>query len=409
MKKIATAPGRRRGAVAMVGPAFVAAVAYIDPGNFATNISSGAGYGYQLLWVVLLANVMAMPVQYLSTKLGIVTDRSLPEVSRDELPRPAVWLLWVQAEVVAMATDIAEFVGAALGLHLLFGVPMELAVVVTGVIALAMLSLRDRGYRAFELTIATLLLFVIFGFGYELLFATPDVAGAAAGLVPGFADADSVLLAVGIIGATVMPHAVYLHSALTSHRIPLHTTAERRRALRFVRVDIVVALGLAGLANLAMMTMAAELFHGRGAGDGDAITAAHTALGQQFGGLAALVFASVLLVSGLTSSAVGTFAGQVVLQGYLNRSIPLVLRRLITMLPGVLIVLLGVDPSRALVISQVVLSFGIPFALVPLILLTARRSLMGAHTNSRTFTALVALIATVIVGLNVFLIWQQFR
>jgi manganese transport protein len=392
----------------MVGPAFVAAVAYVDPGNFATNISSGASYGYQLLWVVLLANVMAMPVQYLSAKLGIVTDRSLPEVSRDELSRPVVWLLWVQAEIVAMATDVAEFVGAALGLHLLFGVPMELAVVVTGVIALGMLGLRDRGYRAFELTIAALLLFVIVGFGYELVFAAPHIADAAAGLVPGFADADSVLLAVGIVGATVMPHAVYLHSALTSHRIPLHTIDERRRALRFVGVDIAIALGLAGLANLAMMTMAVELFHGRGPGDGDAITAAHAALWHQVGGLAALVFASVLLVSGLTSSAVGTFAGQVVLQGYLDRSIPLTLRRLITMVPGMLVVLLGVDPSRALVISQVVLSFGIPFALVPLILLTARRSLMGEHTNSRAFTALVSAIAAVVIGLNGFLLWQQF-
>jgi manganese transport protein len=396
----------RRSTIALLGPAFVAAVAYVDPGNFATNISSGANFGYQLLWVVLLANLMAMPVQYVSAKLGIVTGRSLPELSRDHLPRPAVWLLWVQAEIVAMATDVAEFVGAALGLYLLFGVPLELAVIPTGLIALAMLGLRDRGYRRFELTIAALLALVLVGFAYELFNTGVDTGGALSGFVPSFAGPDSVLLAVGVVGATVMPHAVYLHSALTSTRQPLHSYDQKRHALRVLRWDIVIALGAAGLVNMAMMVMAAELFPT--VPTGDAITDTYSALGTQFGGMAALVFAAVLLVSGLTSSAVGTYAGQVVLQGYLNRTIPLVLRRLITMAPAVVVLLVGLDPTRALVISQVVLSFGIPFALVPLVMLGARRTVMGTHATRPAFTALLCVITTIIVLLNAYLLYRSF-
>jgi manganese transport protein len=403
------ARGRVRATLAMLGPAFVAAVAYVDPGNFATNIQAGARYGYLLLWVVLAANLMAMLIQYLSAKLGIVTDRNLPELCRDHYPRPVAWGLWIQAEAMAMATDIAEFLGAALGLNHLFGVPLLPAGFITGVIAFGLLELQRHGFRRFELAIAALLGLVLAGFLYETLKIGPSASGAAAGLVPHLDGSRSVYLAVGIIGATVMPHAIYLHSALTKGRTPVRDDAERGRVLRFQRTDVIVALGLAGLVNMAMLSVAAKLFHGRpGWSHTDTIQGAHSGFSHLVGGTAALMFAGALLASGISSSSVGTYAGQVVMAGFVNLRIGLFARRALTMLPALVILAVGVSPTSALVLSQVVLSFGIPFALVPLLLLTSRRDVMGDHVNRRSTIIVAGAIAALISALNVFLLAQVF-
>ena len=403
------ARGRVRATLTMLGPAFVAAVAYVDPGNFATNIQAGARFGYLLLWVVLAANLMAMLIQYLSAKLGIVTDRNLPELCRDHYPRPVAWGLWIQAEAMAMATDIAEFLGAALGLNLLFGVPLLPAGLITGVIAFALLELQRHGFRRFELAITALLGLVLFGFLYETLKIGPSASGAAHGLVPHLDGARSVYLAVGIIGATVMPHAIYLHSALTKGRTPVRDEAERASVLRFQRTDVIVALGLAGLVNMAMLSVAAKLFHGRpGWSHTDTIQEAHAGFSHLVGGTAALMFAVALLASGISSSSVGTYAGQVVMAGFVNLRIGLFARRALTMLPALVILAAGVSTTSALVLSQVVLSFGIPFALVPLLLLTSRRDVMGAHVNRRPTTIVAGGIAALIGALNVFLLAQVF-
>jgi manganese transport protein len=403
------AKGRLRATLTMLGPAFVAAVAYVDPGNFATNIQGGARFGYLLLWVVLAANLMAMLIQYLSAKLGIVTDRNLPELCREHYPRPVAWGLWAQAEVMAMSTDIAEFLGAALGLNLLFHVPLLVAGFMTAGIAFGLLALQQRGYRRFELAITALLGLIFLGFLYETLAIGPSARGAAQGFLPGLRGSDSLYLAVGIIGATVMPHVIYLHSALTNGRMRLRNDAERARVLRFERIDVLVALGLAGLINLSMLAVAAKLFHGTpGYGDVTTIQAAHTGFGSLVGGSAALAFAVALLASGASSSSVGTYAGQVVMSGFVNLRVPLVVRRLVTMIPALVVLAIGVSPTDALVLSQVVLSFGIPFALVPLLLLTRRRDVMGVHVNRRATTVTAIAIAALISGLNVFLLVQTF-
>jgi manganese transport protein len=403
------ARGRLRATLAMLGPAFVAAVAYVDPGNFATNIQAGARYGYLLLWVVLAANLMAMLIQYLSAKLGIVTDRNLPELCRDNYPRPVAWALWIQAEAMAMATDIAEFLGAALGLNLLFGVPLLPAGFITGVIAFGLLELQRHGFRRFELAIVALLGLVLAGFLYETLKIGPSASGSAQGLVPHLDGSRSVYLAVGIIGATVMPHAIYLHSALTKGRTPVRNEVERARVLRFQRTDVIIALGLAGLVNMAMLSVAAKLFHGRpGWSHTDTIQEAHSGFSHLVGGTAALMFAVALLASGISSSSVGTYAGQVVMAGFVNLRIGLFARRALTMLPALVILAAGVSPTSALVLSQVVLSFGIPFALVPLVLLTSREDVMGTHVNRRSTTVVAGAIAALISALNVFLLTQVF-
>src|SRR5215472_11263744 len=335
------APGRRRTVLALLGPAFVAAVAYVDPGNFATNFSAGAQFGYALAWVVVLANLMAMLVQYLSAKAGVATGRDLPELCRDHLPRALSLGLWGQAELVAMATDLAEFVGAAIGLNLLFGLPLLPAGLITAVVAFGVLAMEQRGYRRFELAIAALLGLVFLGFIYDLAAAGASPAGIAVGLVPSLGGGSRLLLIVGIIGATVMPHVVYLHSALTKSRTACRDDAERRRLVRFQRLDVVIALGAAGLVNLAMLFVAASLAHRPGGQSGGTIPAAHDALGRLAGGGAALAFAVALLASGLSSSSVGTYAGQVVMQGFLGRRIPLFLRRGLTMLPALIV--LGAD------------------------------------------------------------------
>jgi manganese transport protein len=403
------AKGRLRATLAMLGPAFVASIAYVDPGNFATNLQAGARYGYLLLWVVLLANLLAMLIQYLSAKLGIVTNHSLPENIRARFPRPVTWGMWVQAEIMAMSTDIAEFLGAALGLNLLFGVPLLPAGLITGVIAFAMLQLQTHGFRRFELAITGLLGIILLGFLYETLRIGPSATGSLHGLFPGLSGSGSVYLAVGIIGATVMPHVIYLHSALTQDRMPVRGERERARVLRFERLDVIIALGIAGLVNIAMLAVAAKLFHTPALSGLSTIQQAHQEIGRLVGGTGALAFAVALLSSGASSSSVGTYAGQVVMAGFINLRIPLMLRRAITMIPAITVLALGMNPTGALVLSQVVLSFGIPLALIPLVMLTCRRDVMGVHVNRLLTTILAWGCAILITGLNVFLIVQQFR
>jgi manganese transport protein len=402
------AKGRLRATLAMLGPAFVAAIAYVDPGNFATNLQGGAKYGYLLLWVVLVANLMAMLIQFLSAKLGIVTDHNLPEVFRARFPRAVSWGMWVQAELMAMSTDIAEFLGAALGLNLLFSVPLLPAGVITGLIAFGILGLQSRGFRKFELAITALLGIILAGFLYETLRIGPSSHDALHGLLPGLSGVSSLYLAVGIIGATVMPHAIYLHSALTNGRMPVRNDRERKRVLRFERLDVIIALGIAGLINLAMLAVFAKLFHTPALSGLNTLGGAHAALGRLVGGGAALAFAAALLASGLSSSSVGTYAGQVVMGGFINVRISLIARRAITMVPALVILAAGVSPTSALVLSQVVLSFGIPFALIPLVMLTSDRNVMGVHVNRRVTTVLAWGCALLITCLNVFLILEQF-
>jgi manganese transport protein len=400
--------GRRRGLRGLwpfLGPAFIAAVAYVDPGNFATNMAAGARFGYLLLWVVVLANLMAMLVQSMSAKLGIATRKNLPEVCRERFSRRTNVLLWIQAEIVAMATDIAEFVGAAIGLNLLFGIALFPAALLTGAAAFAILALQSRGFRRLEALIAALIGVIVGAFALQVFMANPSPSDVAGGFVPGFDGTESLLLAVGIIGATVMPHVIYLHSALTQHRVVGVTEDEKRRIFRFELVDVIVAMSLAGVINMCMLVIAASTFYDRGLVDvGDNLADVYDSLGSYLGGHADVLFGVALLASGLSSSSVGTMAGQVVMQGFVGRQIPLFVRRLVTMIPALVVVGVVTDPFRALVLSQVVLSFGIPFALVPLILFCRNADLMGSLVNRRSTTIGGVVVATVIITLNVFLI-----
>ena len=400
--------GKVRGTIGLLGPAFVAAIAYVDPGNFATNIEGGASYGYLLLWVILGANLMAMLVQYLSAKVGVTTGKNLAELCRENFPRPVSWGLWVQAELVAMATDLAELVGGAIALNLLFGIPLFPAGLITAAVAFGILGLQRRGYRRFEMVIIGFLGVILGGFLYEVIHAGPDVEGVTSGFVPAFDGTESVLLATGILGATVMPHVIYLHSALTQGRIKPRDTKEKRTLLKFQRLDVVIAMTLAGIVNMTMLIVAASLFHDGGKSSIDSIEGAHEGFNDLIGPGAALAFALALLASGIAASSVGTYAGQVVMQGFIRRSIPIALRRLITMLPGLVVLAIGLDPTRSLVISQVVLSFGIPFALIPLVMLTARKRVMGELVNKRLTTAAASIVAALIVSLNLFLLQQTF-
>jgi manganese transport protein len=403
--------GERRGLrrlTPFLGPAFIASVAYVDPGNFATNMAAGAKFGYLLLWVVLAANLMAMLIQSMSAKLGIATGKNLPEVCRERFPRTVTILLWIQAELIAMATDIAEFVGAALGINLLTGLPLFPSAVLTGIAAFAILALQARGFRKLEAVIAAFVGVIVVAFGFQVFAADPSRTDIAHGLfVPGFDGTESVLLAVGILGATCMPHVIYLHSALTQNRIVGATPEARKRIFHFELVDVVIAMTIAGLINMSMLITAAAVFHSRGLDDiGDDLNAVYDGLDTYLGGTAAIMFGVALLASGLSSSSVGTMAGQVVMQGFIARRIPLLVRRAITMAPALLIVAIGVDPSRALVISQVVLSFGIPFALIPLLLFCRDRSLMGSLVNRRSTTGAAIVVTTIIICLNAFLLEQ---
>jgi manganese transport protein len=400
------ARGRLSGRLMLLGPAFVAAVAYVDPGNFATNITGGAKYGYLLLWVILTANLMAMLIQNLSAKIGIATGRNLPEICRERFPRSVSYGLWIQAELIAMATDLAEFVGAAIALNLLFDVPLFPAGLMTAVIAFGILALQKRGYRTFEIAIVALLAVILFGFLYQTLVAEAISSDVLSGFVPAFSGSDSILLATGILGATVMPHVIYLHSALTQDRIRPRDNGEKQKLLRFQRVDVFIAMGIAGLVNISMLVVAATLFHDSPLSNVDTIEGAHAGFKQLVGPGAAIAFGLALLASGFASSSVGTYAGQVVMQGFINRRIPLLVRRLITMTPALIVLGLGLDPTKSLVISQVILSFGIPFALIPLVLLTSKREIMGELVNRRITTLAAAVVAGMIIALNVFLLWQ---
>jgi manganese transport protein len=391
------------------GPAFAAAIAYADPGNFATNFTGGATFGYQLVWVIVVANLMAMLIQSLSAKLGLVTGRDLAELCRERFPRRVTQGLWVQAELVAMATDLAEIVGGALALKLLFGVPLPVGGLLTCLVAFALLGFQRRGVRRFEAVIAGLLGVILLGFLYNLLRAGPDPGALAAGMVPSFSGTDGLLLATGILGATVMPHVIYLHSALTKTRaVAAADPADRRRASRCQRIDTLIALGAAGMVNLAMLVIAARLFFGAGIPGTDSLEGIHAGLGATVDGYAALAFATALLASGFASSSVGTYAGQVVMQGFIGRSIPLAARRIITMVPAMAVLVLGVDPTAALVWSQVVLSFGVPFALIPLIWLTRRVDVMGERANRPLTTAVGSGVAALIIALNLFLLTRTF-
>jgi manganese transport protein len=398
--------GRVRGAAALFGPAFVASVAYVDPGNFATNFAAGAGHGYQLVWVIVMANLMAILVQYQTSKAGLVTGRSLPELCRERFGRRANAMLWLQAEVVAMATDLAEFVGAAVGLNLVFGIALLPAGLITAVVAFVILALEQRGYRRFELAIIALLALVGLGFLYVFFAAgDQDYGQIAAGVLPHMGTGDSLALTVGIIGATVMPHVVYLHSALQKDRIRAAGPEERHTLLSYNKWDCIIGLGLAGAVNLSMLCIAAALFHKPGLTGINGLGPIHAQLGTLIGGGAALAFGVALMASGLSSSSVGTYAGQVVMAGFMNWRIPLLLRRGLTMLPSLIVLALAVDPSQALVYSQIVLSFGIPFALLPLLLITRDRKMMGDMASHRPVSALLLLITVIITGLNVYLLY----
>jgi manganese transport protein len=400
---------RRLRVLPFLGPAFIACVAYIDPGNFATNIAGGSKYGFTLVWVIVAANLMAMLIQTLSAKLGIATGRNLPEVCRDRLSHRKTVGLWLQAEAIAMATDLAEFLGAALGFHLLFGIGLFPAAVITGVTTLGILGLQRLGFRPLEAAIAGFV--VVIGVCYiaELVLAKPPLGQVALHAVtPQFAGSESLLLAVGILGATVMPHVIYLHSALTQNRIPHETEDDARRIYRYTRIDVLIAMTIAGLVNVAMLVMAATVFYGSGFLNVASLETAHKTLQPILGSASSTLFALALVASGLSSSVVGTLSGQVVMQGFVRRRIPLLVRRLVTMVPAFVVIAIGLDPSRTLVLSQVVLSFGIPFALVPLVYFTSKRDLMGGLVNRRVTTVAAAVIATVISALNLFLLSQTF-
>jgi manganese transport protein len=389
----------RRRLLPLLGPAFVTAVAYVDPGNFATNVTAGSTYGYLLVWVVLAANAVAILVQYLSAKLGVATGKSLAALCRDHYPRPVAVGLWVQAELVVIATDLAEVVGGALALRLLFDLPMLAGGLVTGAVAFALLGLRRRGHRPFEYAVLGMLAVILAGFVVDAALAGLHPPAILAGTVPHLDGTDSLVLAVGMLGATVMPHAIYLHGGLTSARAP--ADAAPATVMRAQRVDVLLAMAVAGLMNLLLLVVAAAALSGRGI---DTIDGAHAGLAAALGPLAALLFALGLLASGLAASSVGTLSGQLVMEGFLRRRVPDVVRRLVTLAPALLVIALGVDPTRALVLSQVVLSFGIPFALVPLVRLTARRSVMGAYANRPLTTAAGAACAAVVVALNAVLV-----
>jgi manganese transport protein len=393
-----------------LGPAFIACVAYIDPGNFATNIAGGAKFGYTLVWVIVASNLMAMLIQTLSAKLGIATRRNLPEVCRENFSRRTSIGLWLQAEAIAMATDLAEFLGAALGFHLLLGWPLFPSAVLTGVAAFAILGLQRWGFRPLEAVIAVLVGIIGACYMAELVFADPDLVQVGKhAILPGFEGSEALLLAVGILGATVMPHVIYLHSALTQDRIVAESSEDARTLLRYTRIDVIIAMTIAGLINASMLVMAAATFFRTGREDVDSLEGAHKTLEPILGGASSTLFALALLTSGLSSSAVGTLAGQVVMQGFIRRQIPVWVRRAVTMIPAFVVIALGLNPSRTLVISQVVLSFGIPFALVPLVWFTSRKDLMGGLVNRRITTAAATVVAGLIIALNVFLLAQTFN
>jgi manganese transport protein len=392
-----------------IGPAFIASVAYMDPGNFATNIQGGAKFGYTLLWVIVASNLMAMLIQTLSAKLGIATGKNLAEQCRENFSRPLVLGMWVIAEIVAMATDLAEFLGAAVGFNLLFGIPLWVAGILTAIATFVILSLERFGFRPIEAVITSLVGVISVCYLVETILDKPDwglVLHHA--IVPQFAGPESILLATGILGATVMPHAIYLHSALTQGRIVTKDPKKLKRLFKFEIIDVVVAMGLASFINAAMLIMAASTFHSSGATSVGTLEQAHLTLTPLLGPAASAFFGVSLLISGLSSSSVGTMAGQVIMQGFLHTEIKVWIRRLVTMVPSLIVIFIGLDPTRTLVISQVLLSFGLPFAIIPLVLFTRRKDLMGPLVNKTITTMIAAFFAFLIVFLNFYLLYQTF-
>ena len=392
-----------------MGPAFIASVAYMDPGNFATNIQGGAQFGYTLLWVIVVTNLMAMLIQTLSAKLGIASGRNLAELCREYFPRPVVIGMWVIMEIVAMATDLAEFLGAALGFYLLLGIPLWIAGFITAIITFVILGLERYGFRPLEAVITAMIGVISLSYLVEILLGHPDWRQVAYhSFVPQFSGSESVLLAVGILGATVMPHVIFLHSSLTQKRIIVRTPAKLRLLFKFELVDVLIAMGVAGMINAAMLMMAAATFYHAGMTTVGTIQEAYLTLQPLLGKASGVFFALALLASGLSASSVGTMAGQVIMQGFLQWHVPVWIRRIATMLPALIVILIGLDPTRTLVISQVVLSFGLPFAVIPLIIFTSRRKVMKTLVNLKITTIVASLMAALVVFLNVYLIVQTF-
>lgn len=384
-----------------IGPAFVAAVAYLDPGNFATNMTAGAQYGFLLLWIIVAANLMAVVIQTLSAKLGLVSNMSLAEVIRDELSPIARLLYWVQAELVAMATDLAEFVGAALGFHLLFNIDMKIAAILTAIASFVILGFERKGLRHFEAVIAGLVLVIAVAFAIQVIQVEPNVRDMAGGLIPGFEGTPSIVLAAGMLGATVMPHAIYLHSDLTKRR--MGKIADKRGLMKIQTLDIWAAMLIAGAVNGAMLVIAATVFFGTNQ-KAATLESIFSGLGTSLGGTAPYLFGVALLVSGLASSSVGTMSGDAIMRGFLKIEIPIFLRRSITMAPAIVLLLSGFDPTRALIWSQVALSFGIPFALIPLIRATSSGRIMGDFKNGMKMKLLAWSIVTIVIIFNVYLL-----
>lgn len=389
-----------------IGPAFIAAVAYIDPGNYATNIQSGSQYGYLLLWVVILSNLMAILIQTLSAKIGIATGYNLPEILRDRWPRGVSIFYWIQGEIMVMATDLAEFIGAAVGFNLVFGIPILPAAILTGFCTILILAFQVRGYRSLEMAIASMVFIIVIAFSCEIVFSAPALAPLMAGFVPRFQGTNSILLAAGILGATVMPHAIYMHSGLTSKRVIGRTPEERKRIFHFELVDILIAMVIAGVINAIMLAVAASTFYGH------IVISDLSVAYQQFSALiapgAAILFGVGLLAAGLSSSSVGTLAGDIMMQGFIHKRIPVFLRRVCSMIPPLAVIISGANATSALVISQVVLSFGIALAIIPLVIFTNNKQLMGNLVNRKITTVLAWMVAAVVIALNIFLLYQTF-
>jgi manganese transport protein len=404
--------GRKKGLLALLpflGPAFIACVAYIDPGNYATNIQSGSTYGYNLLWVIVLANLMAMLLQTMSAKLGLATGHNLAEMCRLHFRKPVSYMMWIASEIAAMATDLAEFLGASIALNLLFGIPLLYSTLITGVVTYIILLLERRGFRPLEAVITALVGVIALCYVLETLFSRPDWGQVSFhAVVPWVGGTQSILFAVGIIGATVMPHVIYLHSSLTQHRIIPRSEQEARRIFRWSIPDVIIAMGLAGLVNMAMLYMAAATFHAHGQSNVADITTAYQTLTPLLGGAAGFIFALSLLASGLSSSTVGTMAGQVIMQGFVGFTIPVWVRRLVTMVPAILVVILGFNPTQSLVISQVVLSFVLPLPVITLVMFTSRRDVMGSLVNKPLTTWAATVCSIVILGLNIWLLYSTF-
>ncbi len=401
--------GRLARLLPFLGPAFIASIAYVDPGNFATNISGGAQFGYTLLWVIVGSNLMAMLIQLLSAKLGIATGHNLAEHCRARFPRWVVWSMWGLMELVAMATDLAEFLGAALGFNLLFGIPLWFAGILTAIATFLILGLERYGFRPLEAVITSFVGVIAVSYVIETILDRPDWGLVAYhAFVPQFSGKDSILLATGILGATVMPHAIYLHSALTQSRIVTREPSRLKRLFRFELVDVLIAMGMASLVNGAMLIMSAATFHTQGLQNIGTIEDAYRTLEPLLGPAASVVFALSLLASGLSSSSVGTMAGQVIMQGFLHREIPVWIRRSVTMIPSLIVISLGLDPTSTLVFSQVVLSFGLPFAIIPLVMFTSNTKLMGVLVNQKITTFMAVIVAGLIVFLNFYLLYVTF-